>query len=339
MNALEYDDKENVTVVEFFTDNLDTDADEKAAAMSEALRQGRDPYILIHRILSGGNSPEEYVARFPADKFDFGQLQDYLAENYGGGDYRVRLYSSNRLVKAGNKLISIANRKKPVQSNQGGDLVALILQKMDQQNQMLMNILQSKPKESNNRAEFLDELIKMKAIFGGGGGGGIDSVRDALGLIKELGVPVGEVQKEDAGFSELLEKLAPLVIHAQPQQVQPNPINPQDQQRRQQMNMQQMQLRIGIGQLLTAAKKNADPGHWATTVLDMIDMETVKGFVSEGDPVEKMANIAPEVGSYREWFKLLAEHLKAQMGLPSSVSSEYDDDDLGIGAGNDKANL
>lgn len=339
MNLLEQNG-EDVTVIDFFTEGLETDADEKAAAMSEALKAGRDPYILIHRILSGGNSPEEFIARFPVDKFDFGQLQDYLAENYGGGDYRVRLYSSNRLVKSGNKLITIAHRKKTVQANPGGDLVALVLQKMDQQNQMLMSILQ-KPKEQNSRAEFLDELIKMKAIFGGGGGGGIDSVRDALGLIKELGVPVGEVQKEDAGFSELLEKLAPLVIHAQPQQIQPkqNPINPQDQQRRQQMNMQQMQLRIGIGQLLTAAKKNADPGHWATTVLDMIDMETVKGFVLEGDPVEKMANIAPEVGSYREWFKLLAEHLKAQMGLPSSVSSEYDDDDLGIGAGNDKANV
>ena len=47
----------------------------------------------------------------------------------------------------------------------------------------------------------------------------------------------------------------------------------------------------------------------------------------------------PEVGAYREWFKLLAEHLKAQMGLPSSVSSEYDDDDLGTGASNDKADI
>lgn len=349
-NLLEQHDDGDVTVVEFFTENLGTDAESRAADMSDALRSGRDPYVTVHRITGSGNAPEEYVTRLPADKFDFGQLQEFIAKNYGGGDYRVRLYSSNKLVKSGNRMISIAHPvEKPANQDQG--LLSVLIQKMDRQNEILMAALTKKVEvqpQQFNRESYLDELLKMKALFGGGGGGGIESIKEALGFVKELGLNIGQ-EKEEAGFGELLAQFAPLVTQAADQpvpQVQPkmrgyqeNPIN-SNPQRSQQMNMQQMQLRFGLGQLLAAARKNADPGHWAITVLDMLDGETVKQFVSEGDPVKKMIELCPDVEAHKQWFRLLAEHLKALLGLPSTVSDEYDtDDDQQLDSANVKSDL
>jgi hypothetical protein len=356
-NLLEQNEDGDVTVVEFFTENLGTDAESRAADMSDALRSGRDPYVTVHRITGSGNAPEEYVTRLPADKFDFGQLQEFIAKNYGGGDYRVRLYSSNKLVKSGNRMISIAHPvEKPMNQDQG--LLSVLIQKMDRQNEILMAALTKKVEvqpQQFNRESYLDELLKMKALFGGSGGGGIESIKEALGFVKELGLNIGHIgqEKEEAGFSELLAQFAPLVTQAayhpnpvvarpngqQSQAYKDNPIKPNP-QRSQQMNMQQMQLRFGLGQLLTAARKNSDPGHWAITVLDMLDGETVRQFISEGDPVKKMIELCPDVEAHQQWFRLLAEHLKALLGLPSTVSDEYDtDDDQQLDSDNVKSDL
>jgi hypothetical protein len=38
-----------------------------------------------------------------------------------------------------------------------------------------------------------------------------------------------------------------------------------------------------------------------------------------------LVKIAPEVANHSAWFGELAEHIKAQLGLPSRVSDLYDD--------------
>jgi hypothetical protein len=333
-----------VTVVDFFTENMAdrTAADQRAEDLSAAMRDARDPFVTVHRILGGGNTPEEFVARFPADKYDFGQLQQHISDNFGGGDYRVRLYAKGGLVKGGNRLLSIAHKKlqeAPVISGTS-DLVQMMqvfMTRLDAQNQQMLQIMRGN--QGGNRAEFFDEMIKMKQLFSNdsGGGNGIGMVRDTLGFIKELGIPVGVSQEKEVGFGDLLEKLAPLVVAANqspqpqnrpPEQHQAPNQAPNQAPKSQKMTEEQamsLRLRMGVSQLVAAAKKSADPGVWATTVLDMIGEESAKAFILSENAMENLIAINADVEHLKEWFGLLAEHIKAQLGLESSVSAEYDD--------------
>src|SRR5690606_26161840 len=99
-----------------------------------------------------------------------------------------------------------------------------------------------------SRREFLEEMALYKNLFSGNSGGdAISQLKNTLGVLGELGITInGQAeQKEDSGFSDLIEKLAPVAMAAINQPQQP-------QQRRDPMFAKNMMLKTGIGQLMRA---------------------------------------------------------------------------------------
>lgn len=85
----------------------DTESARRAAATMESMSgtdQVGDGYILIHREEKGTS---EHCAKVPADKYLYHDLLEWIRDEFGPGDYRLRLYvrgPKNRFVLAENKL-------------------------------------------------------------------------------------------------------------------------------------------------------------------------------------------------------------------------------------------
>jgi len=341
------------TVVYDSFDRLDeaprvkTDAEKKTDAFIEALNDDPSAFLNVSRQSLGGNSPMEFVGRFPADKFDFGELQAHLQKHYGGGDYRCMLYAKGK-VRA-NKLLTIAEKIKPLgtETNNGvGDLSSMlnmVLTKMEAMQRENIQILQQQQSGGHSRKEFFEELLMMKQFFDSGERAAqvnpIQQMRDVLALQEEMRGLIPDTQKdEDDGFGSLFEKLTPLIEAAtkvpgqsyrpNPMERQPNPTNPannpkyqQQQQKNQQMNML---LKMGIATLVKAARNNSDHCSYAEMVINQVPRDVIKGLILAPDSLNKLAGINKEVANYESWFLDLREHIKAQLGMPSNVDDLYD---------------
>lgn len=87
-----------------------------------------------------------------------------------------------------------------------------------------------------------------------------------------------------------------------------------------------MKWKQGITFLLNGAKTNSDAGMYAELVIGQMGAAQVKNFLMMGDAgTKQLRSMFPEINQHATWFTNLFEHLKAQVGLPSSVDSEYDD--------------
>lgn len=306
-----------------------TDADKKTNAIKEALNSDPNAFLNVSRQSVGGNSPMEFVGRFPADKYDFGELQSYLKENFGGGDYRVMLYAKGKV--AANKLISIANEKKGGEMN-NDSAIALVLRQMNENNRLITDFLRNQQTAAQpSRMEMLQEMMVMKELFSGGSSGNsgnmLGMMRDFMALQNEMRGMIHPEEKEE-GFGALLEKATPLLTTALGMQ---NNAQPQHQNQHQKNNGQQEQMqfmiKMGIKQLLNAAAKNADAGNYASMIIDQFPQPVINGIISNDASIDRLSAIEPAVKNYAPWFVELREHVKAQLGMPSTVAHLYDDDD------------
>lgn len=321
-----------------------TDADVKTDAIYDALKEDNAAYLNVTRQLSGGNSPQQFVGRFPADKFDFGQLQAHLQEHFGGGDYRVMLYAKGR-VRA-NRLICIAERVKHDTTPDAGIATVLnqVMTQMERMNNQMLSIMQDKQSGGKSRMEMLQEMMLMKQMFSGDkNAGGLGQLTEALEVLKTLGVKIGgDSDNESSGFGGLLNMAAPLIQKAietprpmAPPQYRPNPLPAQPpiipttpKPQNSEQNKMQLLIQMGVNQLVTAARRNGDHHEYATMVLDNIPEDKAREFFNDPEGVAKLIKIQPEVSKHLEWFRVLGEHIKAMLGLPCDpeINALYDDD-------------
>lgn len=348
-------DHEDMEVVNFFTEDLSaTDAQQKTEALTNALKEDSEAYVAIYQT-KANNMPESYCTRFPADKFDFGQIQELIANDYGAGDYRIRMYSKGRL--RGNKLITIAPRinvDKNLPSFAGNDTAQIlhtVLERMENNNQRMLQVLQQQ-NQPQDRMAMLQEMLLFKQLFSSDKpSGGLGQITEALELLKGLGVSVGnKSEDEEEGFGSMLKQLVPVAVQAmtapQPQYRQQNPApqmrpQPEPQTITEEENpimFQAMQIKLGLKPLLKAAAKDADPAPYAAMLFDQLDEEIIQNAIANPDAIDSLINIEPEVGNYRVWFGLLAEHVKAMLGMESAVSELYDDAEPAINSSEAAAN-
>ena len=338
--ARQFETKTNdITVVDFLDDEAEvrpqTEAEAKTQSIQDALNEDPEAFLNVSRQIGSGKTSMEVVGRFPADKDDYGQLQAHLQENFGAGDYRIMLYVKGR-VRA-NKLLTIAQPLKPANvSTQQDNVTMLILNQLEKMQNQIVSIMQEKQTGGNSRMEFMQELMMMKQIFSSDNkpSSGIKDIVDTIGSLKELGLNIGGViEPEEKGFGDLLALAAPVLQNITAPQAapayQPNPIaqKPQltpEQKEAQKMNMM---LRLGIGQLIAGAKRNSPHDTYATLVIDNIPEAQIMAFFNSPTGFADLVKIAPEVANHSAWFGELAEHIKAQLGLPSRVSDLYDDAD------------
>ena len=304
-----------------------TDAEKKTDAFADALASDSEAFVNVSRQLLGGNSPMEFVGRYPADKYDYGQLQVLLQQKYGGGDYRLMLYANGKLKQ--NKLLSIASEIKgadnrPSIGGEVGSILNTVLERMDRMQQQFM--VQQKPQQTEE--DFLNKMILYKQLFSDGKSAGnpMAQVKETLELMNLLKEGNTIEHEPENGFSKLLESLAPVAVAAmqQPQRQQNPQPNPQP-KTNPQSSQQNMQLLAGLSTLVKAAAKNANPATYAEMVLDMIPEESIKPYIEKhGAFAELLKRYAPQAMQYAAWFDDLREHLAACLGLPSKYADLYD---------------
>lgn len=308
-----------------------TNAETLADAWVEALTSDPQAFISVNRQPNGGNGTMEFVARFPADKYDYGQLLSHLQQKYGGGDYRILLYAKGKL--RANKLETIATEKNIAETPHNMDGVAGILRSvmdtMEKQNRQIMELMSQRQNPQQMETDFLNKMLMYKQLFDrgdSGAGNGLSMVRDTLGFIKDMGVTIGGVAPErETGFLDVLDKATPLLAAAMTRGNNPEPQYKQNPAPRNPQMIQQMMIKAGVKQLLTAARKGSDPAIYAEMLLDQVPEETVKQFITAPDSFAKLCQIAPECAQFQTWFAELAEHVKALLGMESTVSDQYND--------------
>jgi hypothetical protein len=335
-----------------------SDADVKADIMQEALSEDANSFITVHRILSAGNMPEEFIGRYPVDKYDYGQLLDILATQYGGGDYRIRLYVKGRLKKGGNKLVPIASAIKkesqqPSGASEAAGILSTVLDRLETNNARMMQMMQQqitvRPSGDNEEA-FLNKMLLYKQLFAQeprSAGGFADILATVEGL-KTLGIQIGNQEESDGSFTKIAAQFAPIAVamlnnvqsHPVPNQpvqpvsstttvnrrrkVNPDPkvVNPKPQSEEEKM---QLAIKMGVAHLIKLAQTNTDPGTAAETVLANMTEEQALAVFSQPDTLEKLIHIDRRVDPHQDWFIDLGEHIKAILGLDSTVSDQYSD--------------
>ncbi len=331
------DDIEDVYVTGTQHEAVDsrTNAEKKIDAIAQALSEDTNAFLNVSRQTNGGTSPMEFVGRFPADKFDFGQLQAHLQITYGGGDYRCMLYACGK-VRA-NKLLTIATPKitdtnRPTPTGELGQFMTGVLDRMETMQNNMIQMMQGNQSGSNSRQDFMQEMMLMKQFFANDNP---QAANNPMTQIKEMFEMqalfkesiVGDGKEVDDGFGSLLEKASPLfeaianTAGKAPQKQEPSLEQKQAHLRKQ----QQKQIIGGIKQLIMLANCGGDPGAAAEMVLEKLPEQVIQHFVVAPDALEKVAKIVPEVRPVGEWFLLMGEHVKALLGLPSTVSEQYDD--------------
>jgi hypothetical protein len=214
----------------------------------------------------GGKSAMTFLATFPPDKYTMDELQLWLRDNHGSGDYRVQIRSGGRI--RANKLLSIeapqteTTERKP--TSEAGEVLNVVMAAMEKQNQMIMTTIQNQSQPSEE--DMLRKMVIYKELFGGNGSGnGLAQINETLTMLQTLGIEIGQPKEED-GFANIVDKMTPLataLMNSPEAQQQPNQqqatggYQPNPKQREQAMFKQAM-LKAGINSLLKAAAKNAN---------------------------------------------------------------------------------
>ncbi|PCI44011.1 MAG: hypothetical protein COB41_05600 [Proteobacteria bacterium] len=289
-----------------------TDADIKTDAFLNALKEDPEAFVNVSRQLTDGKSAMEFVARYPADKYDYGQLQEHLKISYGGGDYRLLLYSNGK-IKA-NKLISIACQLSEASTGNTA-LMQTVLDAIQKQNTQIMHLMSERHRVESppSEGDFLARMVQYKALFSSDGqsGNGLEQLTQSMDVLKSLGINVGGVQAEkESGFSELLEKATPLITAAiQQPNVQPE-IQDNNIKKKPNMKMQN-----GINILINAAKKNADPEVYAALIIDQINNDILINMLLSDDVLKKLINFNRGVSAHMQWFDTLIIHVKNLLNM------------------------
>lgn len=337
-------DSENIEVIDFFTEGMGdtTDAQAKIEAMASALRDDSEAFLNIGKLSgTGANQPEQFCARVPADKYDIGQLNQFISETFGAGDYRVRLYAKGK-VRA-NKLVTIAarvnNGDKNTPHGEAAGILETVLARMEAQNRQMMEILsrqQSAPQTS--RMDMLQEMMLFKQLFSSNEKptGGVSQFLETVEGLKALGIQVGgapiESEKEE-GFGDLLEKMTPLIGAALQQnntaQTAPK-IDPSIVRQRQVNMIQKVALKAKLEPFIKASIKKSAPETYAELLIDQIGEKTATQYAGDTTTLTQLAELDPRIAQNISWFSDVMEHVKAQLGMPSRFSDLYESDDSAI---------
>ena len=304
------------------------------AVLDEMSDFNGEAFLHVHRQTGNGQEAMEQIGVFPVDQFaSVPDLLAHVAESYGGGRYRIKLFQQGRKGCLANKLYTVAEpRIKKSDGPNSNDSIAILAEQMRQQNQLLMRVLQqqAQPQQTTSRREMLEEVALIAGMFSGNGGNsrGISQIASDIqalqGLGLNFGLPSPAAPEKEEGFGDIIEKAAPILQAAfsqpsQPQKPKPVQENPE--------MLKQMMIRREVGKLVNAAKQGVDPGIMAEKVIDDVPPKVIKDFISNPSAYNDAIKSFPECAPNRPWFDDLLEHLKAHHGLPSKFSHLYSDGD------------
>ncbi|MEE9119420.1 MAG: hypothetical protein V3U02_12615 [Calditrichia bacterium] len=274
--------------------------------------------IRIYRSQKGKGTLGYVFACLPSEL----PVLDKLRDEYGGGDFEVRVLKNNRIFRRRKVTVEPPIKKSAAPQTSTSDLM-LVVQTMNSGFNRLGEMMskgvtqqqQFNPMEM--QTHILDQIKSMKELFGGG------KSENPLKMVKD----VMEVQSLLSGDTEpstnkvllgLVEQFGPPLIEMSKQEqrlknskrtIKPGQPKPQQDEKE---NMKNRQLKMQLMFLTSMAEKNADPYTYACMVLDQTPdnkLESLIKFISSENSIQEMAKVYPQVANYPEWFKELGQNI------------------------------
>lgn len=315
------------------------DADEMSDDMSltATLQQigesGTEAKVIVYQI-DEGKKKDIWLFDCPVSEFANGGLSE-IQIRYGAGEYRVRVYSGNKLLTHRRITIGAPRIKQPEPTPQ------LDVATMIAQNNAAM------------LAGFKEIAASMRPVAGGGAGMGVQEVIGLLGTLMPMMQPARQAPQSDpfdmvmkvlqlqkdlapvpegeAGTVNLIMKamdtfgkpIAEAMANQKAQQAAYPQPSPQQQCNVSQLpapvenpitnptegtkDMTDLEMKIGIIKMpmLLMADTGADTYPYACMLLDTLDDAEVAQFVTNDNWFAELCKILPEAQSRQQWFEQL----------------------------------
>jgi hypothetical protein len=246
-------------------------------------------------------------------------ILERVRDEFGPGDYLSRLYIGGKLTKIFQFSIAAPSRSYAEANQKGsGSEIAALGEIMRQNFESMREMMQANNRQQGGMDAALDQLIKMKELFGADrGGSSIKELQEMVLLVDTLRGDGGDSEPKGVMdvLSGIVDKALPALSQAatagqqQPQR-RKNPAarptqkqQPQQQQKPQSEDSGQMKMKLMY--LCSMAEKNADPATYAGMIVDASTQQQLVELVEllkTDDWLEKFGEYHADVLNYRQWF-------------------------------------
>lgn len=284
-----------------------------------------DILVNIYRQPGNGKQRMEYLFTVAPDDYQLGPLLEKVRDEYGGGQYRIRVYQNGGLIA--NRPISIGEPKfKKVEEKTGSEFVGIIQELMNEQRkntELLLARLENSQKATAPPLDIMSILAMAKDMF-------FDTRQipvpvpapDTLGQLERLmalqstmknlgGNGDGNTSESDV-LVELIRQFAPTLAQANEREKEALAITKAKQaQQPEKDNPMKAQLVMLNG----IAARNLDPADYAGLVINAIpDEKQLREFIGAPDSMSKLIKIHPPIADNIAWFDELSDIIKVRMG-------------------------
>jgi hypothetical protein len=275
---------------------------------------------------------------------------EMLRDNYGGGTYRIHIKKDGRIVKGGNRLITIEEAKKPVATfvpqQPAPDFMkfAEVMQSgFSRLGELIVQMNQAPRVDSNQmRRDMMADMLTMKEIFGVGhapqqnnGEQAINMLMKGLELAREITPREGEAGTADiimealktfgkpiaeVAMSRAVQAQEPIPALARAREPAEN-FTPAPAPEQPQANEETM-LKMYAAMLADKAAQDSDPAIYAGLVVDNMPEEQLRALIDRPDLMQFLGSLSPKLVQYPEWvneFISVIREMLTDEEIPASV--------------------
>lgn len=318
---------------------LDTDLDGQIDAITQEF--GGDPRdevykMTVHQVLKDKGKYAWLFSCVPTEL----PILDRLRDEYGGGEFEVRVFKNGRLNRR--FFQTIIPPKKPVVLPTPPDNTMVIMQGFEKLGELIAK-QQTAPVPTQNfnpmtmMGSMMGMMVQMKEFVSPTMNAlpapGYDMLVKGIELAKDLNTDKGESSTTDIfmklidvfgkPIAEMAGKMDEQSVTPQPRSLTP-PVSvssPQFSQGNETMNFLSLQLRFLIAQ----AKRGADPALYADLIIDQVPEDKLRAFILASDALDKLTALNSEVSQFLPWFELLGVHIReALTEFPDPVHTNGD---------------
>jgi hypothetical protein len=330
--AVQPADVETVEVTETDGENAD-----KLAAIIEALSDAPldDNWTADVYVVEKGQSPE-FIWRVPAS--DVATLRERVRDEpaLGSGTYRVIVRQNEIIRQCGNFRVRRLDVRQPVpvvaQPAPGHDMIAVLLQRMEQQNQMMLEIMR-RPAQPSPAGDPFQQLERLSAVManlqGNKGDTAMGLVMQGVTLATQLektasgdgGGIAGMVEKflESPALGELMKAFAaaraapvppaagaPGAIVVRPSNGAASAVAASSPA----ADAGQMELAGQLQFLCQRAAANNDPEPYAKMLMDLMPPAYLDMALRQPNPFADFHGICPDMLKFPEWFQEMLDIIR-----------------------------
>ncbi len=323
-------------------ENISDDMDESEIALNNLISElGGDSETTVNIYKQPGTGKEKLEFLFAIEPQDYrlGPLLEKIRDEYGGGNYRVRVHQNGRILA--NRAISIAvpltTNKSASDTAQLGGIIERLLDEQRKNTETIISRLENKKPELDiisvlgiakdlfvqnvpviqqapDMMEMMQKFIVMQA-----------SMKDLMGANS---ADNGEAN-ESGVLMKLIDQFGPTLADAAKQEQQTK--REASRQINEQINANTKQAEKGNNEMKAqlmmlnkiASNDNNDPADYAGMVINAIpDKEQLSEFIMSPDSIDKLVKIYPPIAGNKEWFRELGDVIKVRTAKMSQ--DEFD---------------